>query len=558
MRNTFHQVVQEVVPANAKVQGTELKLNMQRTGLLVLLTLLLAVAGVPVGAQDGGNLLRDGSFEGSYTGRGSGDLNIPADWNIWVAEPTGQYTNIRPTAFPHRGPDPDPQQGTMAINFDRAWSTYTVAVYQQVSVAEGSNVRGTAYGYLHTCLVPEDNQKCNSSTQFGAYIKVGIDPNGGTNPNDSDIVWSGNSSPHDTWQQLAVEATATAGTVTFFIYTSQSTFGSADNNVEAHLNRTYFDNASLTLAGGGGAVAGSGDSGGSGGQQQQAAPPPPPAAVGRVTAQDERDDGSIVHVVQPGNTIDSIAVAYGVTRQDIMALNNISDPRIIQIGQELIIREGDGSSNDEDEGDSDGGEEGDNGEEGEEADPDREYLDPEDAEPAPVVSVASGKVLPARDPAATSASVCVMLFDDANQNRIQEDGEPLLSGGNITLRNSGSEAGSHTTDGASEPHCFQELASGEYVTVASAPSGYGLTTPNQFRVRANPGTTVNVVFGAAQGVVPAMIPPPDASLPVEEPEVAPQAEPENPLLANSGLIVFGLAGLVLVIGTGASLIMGRR
>jgi LysM repeat protein len=528
---------------------------MQRTGLLVLLTLLLAVAGLPVGAQDGENLLRDGSFEGSYTGRGSGDLNIPADWNVWVAEPTGQYTNIRPTAYPHRGPDPNPQQGTMAINFDRAWSTYTVAVYQQVSVPEGSNVRGTAYGYLHTCLVPDNEEKCNSSTQFGAYIKVGIDPNGGTSPNDSDIVWSGNAAPHDTWQQISVEATATAGTVTFFIYTSQSTPGSADNDVEAHLNRTYFDNATVTLAGGGGAVAGG--SGGSGGQQQAAPPPAAPSTVGRVTAQDERGDGSIVHVVQPGNTIDSIAVAYGVTRQDIMALNNISDPRIIQIGQELLIREGDGSSDDNDE--DAGGEEGDNGEEGgEEADPDREYLDPEEADPAPVVSVASGKVLPARDPAATSANVCVMLFDDTNQNRIQEDGEPLLSGGNIVLRNGSSEAGSHTTDGASEPYCFESLASGDYVTVASAPSGYGLTTPNQFRVRANPGSTINVVFGAAQGVVPAMIPPPDASLPVEEPEVVAAEEPENPLLANSGLIVFGLAGLVLVVGTGASLIMGRR
>jgi hypothetical protein len=55
-----------------------------------------------------------------------------------------------------------------------------------------------------------------------------------------------------------------------------------------------------------------------------------------------------------------------------------------------------------------------------------------------------------------------------------------------------------------------------------------------------------------------MIPPPDASRPVEEPEVVAAEEPENPLLANSGLIVFGLAGLVLVVGTGASLIMGRR
>lgn len=532
---------------------------MQRTGLWVLLTLCLIVAVSPVGAQDGGNLLKDGSFEGQYTGRGSGDLNIPADWNIWIAGPSGQYTNLRPTAFPHNGPDPDPQDGSKAINFDRAWSTYTVAVYQQVSVPEGSNVHGSAYGYLHTCLVPEDNQKCNSSSQFGAYIKVGIDPNGGTDPNDSDIVWSGQIQPHDSWQEAGVDATATAGTVTLFIYTSQATFGSADNNVEANLNRTYFDNAKLVIGGGGGAVAGAGGS--SGGQQTAVVAP---ASVPAVVAQDAQGDGSIVHVVRPGDTIDSIAVAYGVTRQDIMALNSISDPRIIQIGQELKIREGDGSSSADDEetsgdnGDSENG--GDTSEEGgEPADPDREYLDPAEAEPAPVVSVDSGKVLPARDPAAATATVCVMLFDDANQNRIQEDGEALLSDGTIVLRAGAEETGSYTTDGTSEPHCFDALTSGEYVTVATAPSGYGLTTPNQFRISANPGSTINVAFGAAQGVVPAMIPPPDDLIvPVEEAAEETAAEPANPLLNNAGLIVFGLAGLVLVLGTGASLLMGRR
>ncbi len=538
---------------------------MQRTGLLVLLTVCLIVAITPVSAQDGDNLLKDGSFEGQYTGRGSGDLNIPADWNVWVAESSGQYTNLRPTAFPHNGPDPDPQQGARAINLDRAWSTYTVAVYQQVSVPEGSNVHGSAYGYLHTCVVPEDNQKCNSASQFGAYIKVGIDPNGGTNPNDSDVVWSGQAQPHDSWQEISVDATATAGTVTLFIYTTQSSFASADNNVEAHLNRTYFDNAKLSIGGSGGAAAGA-----SSGGQQAAAPPPAPASVPAVVAQDEQDDGSIVHVVRPGDTIDSIAVAYGVTRQDIMALNNISDPRIIQIGQELKVREGEGGGDDgdsSDEGDSeDGGEGGDENPDGEggeaggeePADPDREYLDPADAEPAPVVSVASGKVLPARDPAALTASVCVMFFEDANQNRIQEDGEPLLSGGGISLRNGSEETGSYTTDGASEPHCFEALTAGQYVTVGSAPSGYGLTTPNQFRISANPGATVNVAFGAAQGVIPAMIPPPDVLAPAEAAVEETAAEPENPLANNMGLIVFGLAGVVLVIGTGASLIMGRR
>ncbi len=543
-----------------------------RVLLFVIIALLLS-AGI-VGAQDGQNLLRDGEFEGSYSGRGSGTLNIPGDWQLWVAEPSGQFTNQRPTAYPHNGPDPDPKSGTRALNFSGGFVTYTVAVYQQVSVPEGSIVRGSAFGWLHTCLVPKDNQKCNSNGEMGAYIKVGVDPNGGTNPNDSNIVWSGQAQPHDRWEEISVSATATSGTVTFFIYASQQRVLSLsdEHEPEGYLNKVYFDDARLVVTGQG---TPGGSSGGGGGGGSQAAAPPPPSSVGFVSPQDERDDGSIVHVVQSGDTIDSIAVAYDTTRLDIMELNGISDPRIIQIGQELIIREGEGQG---DEGDSseengdgepsdaegdentddenpeaDGESSEDDGDGGE----DRESVDPAEAPPAPVVSVASGNVLPARDPAALTASICVLVFNDANQNRIQEEGEGLVADGAIEVRAGGEEVEDYDTDGASEPHCFTDLAAGEYVTVAQPPSGYGLTTPNQFRVQANPGATIHLAFGAAEGVVPPMVPPPDDLIVVndivEEPET-----PRNPLRDNLGLIVFGLAGVVLVVGTGATVLMRRR
>lgn len=539
------------------------QLNMQRTGLFVLLMVCVFAAVLPVGAQDGTNLLRDGSFDGAYTGRnGRPDFNIPADWSV--------IASGDPFAFPHNGPDPDPQQGPHAINFDRVWTTYMVTIYQQVSVPEGSNVRGSAYGYLHTCLVPKGHQKCGSVPDYGAYIKVGIDPNGGTNPNDGDVVWSGPASPHDHWQEIAVEATATGGTVTFFIFTTQTQTPQADDKQwETHLNKAYFDNASLVIGGAGGANPGVAPGGDAGGAAAPAAPPPPQYAS-RVTAQDERSDGSIVHVVQPGDTIDAIAVAYGLTRADILELNNISDPRIIQIGQELKISEGSGSgsrgrgSSADDEADADApGDAGDDGEAGDEADAEstrapRAYLAPDEAAPAPVVSVASGKVLPARNLAATSATLCVTMFDDANQNRIQEDGEAALAGGEISVRSEGNELSDYTTDGASEPHCIEDLAPGTYVAVATAPNGYGLTTPNQFRIDANPGATIHVAFGAAEGVVPAMIPPPDDVAPVEEATTAEPAAQPDPIRDNLGLAVFGLAGVVLVAGTGASLVMRRR
>ncbi len=51
------------------------------------------------------------------------------------------------------------------------------------------------------------------------------------------------------------------------------------------------------------------------------------------------EDGSIVHVVQPGQAPWSIAIAYGIKIIDIASLNNL-DPGnpIVYVGQELLIR----------------------------------------------------------------------------------------------------------------------------------------------------------------------------------------------------------------------------
>ena len=59
-----------------------------------------------------------------------------------------------------------------------------------------------------------------------------------------------------------------------------------------------------------------------------------------VTAQPPRADGSIVHVVQTGDTISAIALAYGVQPRAIVERNNLANyGRWIFPGQELVIRD---------------------------------------------------------------------------------------------------------------------------------------------------------------------------------------------------------------------------
>lgn len=56
-----------------------------------------------------------------------------------------------------------------------------------------------------------------------------------------------------------------------------------------------------------------------------------------VTQQEAERARGQVHVVQAGESLLSIAVQYGVTTEELSALNNLSNPDAIYVGQELII-----------------------------------------------------------------------------------------------------------------------------------------------------------------------------------------------------------------------------
>lgn len=55
------------------------------------------------------------------------------------------------------------------------------------------------------------------------------------------------------------------------------------------------------------------------------------------TASEEKANNHIVHVVQEGESLSVIAQQYGISMQSIIELNNIKDPDLIRIGQELLI-----------------------------------------------------------------------------------------------------------------------------------------------------------------------------------------------------------------------------
>lgn len=66
--------------------------------------------------------------------------------------------------------------------------------------------------------------------------------------------------------------------------------------------------------------------------------PGPAASVRRVARQPAGEDGRIIHVVRPGQTLSAIALAYGIDLRELVAHNDLSGS-LLWVGQELRIPE---------------------------------------------------------------------------------------------------------------------------------------------------------------------------------------------------------------------------
>lgn len=184
-----------------------------------------------------GNYLTDPSFESGYTNRGRPDLNVPGAWGFQVITQPSQFywQNLVPAGFPRR--DPPIRSGGLSQNFNKGYATFSVVMFQQVAVPNNARLRASVWGWYHTC--DAGSQNCNNNSN--PIVRVGIDPNGGTNAFGPSVVWGGAIAPQGGWGLAAAEARAQGGVVTMFIYATQET--------PRAINELYLDDAALVVAG---------------------------------------------------------------------------------------------------------------------------------------------------------------------------------------------------------------------------------------------------------------------------------------------------------------------
>jgi len=576
----------------------------KRFYLVFVLTLLLIGSFAAIPAQAQGNLLSNPGFEagGNWTpvrSGGGGTFAAPPGWGGWLDPASAQV----PNGFPHnRIPINDDmtdteegianannlfiRSGNRSANFGRGFGAYTGAIYQQISVTEGDNLIGTAYMIMNI----------GAGSDFAAV--VGIDPNGGTDPNAAGIIWSPTQRNQiGSFTQLTVNATAAGPTVTFYLAFTQ--------RAPIDPNGIYWDDASLTIGGPGGSSDAGGDDDGGG----EAATPVPtvPQTVPNVIPQGQQEDGSIVHTVVTGDTVNSIAVAYGVSASRIIELNNLANARLISVGQRLLIRppteptaapteeaadEEADEADEEDDTDTDAQAAADDAEDEVETDepeptepeptdePTEEPTEEETEEPEPTVVPTSTpepeptntpRPAPVADADADSdidlntqvASLCVMIYEDINGDTVQQADELSVPGGLITLTRAGEEVDSFVTDDSPNMSCFNALEPGQYIVDASAPAGFTLLPSGRSRPNLPPGQEVNIVFAAVDSST-IDVPAPEAAdgdeavaPPALDAEAADDSDDDD-LTQYIGLIVFALAAVTLIGGIGLTIAVRGR
>ncbi len=501
--------------------------------------------GSPQRQEAGGNLLVNPGFEGigrsednstpnpgnytraTFSGAQYGEIYTPEGWVTWWQE--GDYRSPECKVIPNEAPfNQEPQRihrGYYSALCFTFYGKQNSGYYQVVrDIPPGSVVEGSFSAHAWSCGESDNAYSCGDPDGF--YFRVGIDPNGGTDPFSQSIVWSAPAYHLDAYGRVGpVQATVgESGVATIFTQ--------AYAKWAIKHNDAYKDSVSLRIV--------------SPAVDPTETPPPPPPTPEEEVAPPEaqptataRPDGAVVHTVVPGDTLFALALTYNVPVEQIYRLNNLDGSSLLQIGQEIVISTTDDVAP------------APTAVPVEEPPTEAEPTEPEETDPE-----IGEQPQPSLPPATGAASVCVLAFHDANADMFRQDDEMLLPNAQVNLLAREGPVDSYTTDGISEPYCFRDLEPGTYVLRHTPPPGYELSDGGQWNLSLAAGATQTIELAYVRdteaapeqdtGEVNAIVADPTSDSD-PDPGTAGVTNILNVVLRVSGFIVLALAIAVLVL-----------
>ncbi len=522
---------------------------------LRLILIVALVAAGPIGLvtarsvqPQSGELLTNPGFEDPFSG------GVANSWQAWYVTPdgatypahcAGDDALCKPYTVPtYNASQPqNPRVPPRAIEgnsqqWGATYAIYIAGVSQQVSnITPGAQLRFSAYTQGFNC---DDDRGCfGPAGQYGysyepgdMQMRVGIDPTGGTNAFASTVVWSSFVNPLDAFVLQQVEAVAQSDKVTVFVWSSPT-------YPEKH-TEVYVDSASLVVD-----RARRGSHRHARERATQTAQPTP--ASGTVVPTATISPDAKTYTIVAGDTLSAIAQRYGLTLDQLLALNpTLTRESVIDIGQVINVA-------------------------GTPPTPGAATLAPTatpqpSPTPAPTMTPTATAAVTATTPitptaptstpasVAMSSGLCLQAFDDLNTNLTRDPNEALVAGIVFNVKSvDGKTAVDYTTDGKQEPHCFTTLPDGRYAVNTQLPADRLATTDSAWQMSLLAGTNVNIVLGTRLDAPPTVEPTLEPT-----PLPATAAPTPAPARSNNSAPLALLGGGVLILFAGGALFLGLR
>ena len=179
-----------------------------------VILVMLVISSVAVYAQEE-NLLENPGFEDGFDSSGVGN-----SWVSWVSnsadapgfQEAPEY--LAATSASDKLLIPQVRSGSEAQAMFSFFASHDAGIYQEVDVTEGTELRFSIYAHVFSNNLADVDQSENPG---GVTVRVGIDPDGGTDPFSDDIVYTEPFITYDTFVQYSVIATAESDTITVFV-----------------------------------------------------------------------------------------------------------------------------------------------------------------------------------------------------------------------------------------------------------------------------------------------------------------------------------------------------